>query len=27
LWLPSGSTLSIGTKVSSISVVEFNIVP
>jgi hypothetical protein len=27
LWLPSGSTLSIGTKVSSISVVEFNIIP
>lgn len=27
LWLPLGSTLSIGTKVSSISVVEFNIIP
>ncbi len=27
LWLPSGATLAVGTKVSSISVVEFNIIP
>ncbi len=27
LWLPSGTTLSVGSKVSSISVVEFNVVP
>ena len=27
LWLPAGTTLSVGTKVSSISVVEFNIIP
>jgi hypothetical protein len=27
LWLPSGATLAVGTKVSSISVLEFNIIP
>jgi len=27
LWLPAGSTLAAGTKVSSISVLEFNIIP
>ena len=27
LWLPSGATLAVGAKVSSISVVEFNIIP
>ena len=27
LWLPSGATFAVGAKVSSISVVEFNIIP
>jgi len=27
LWLPAGATLAVGNKVSSISVLEFNIVP
>lgn len=27
LWLPAGTTLAAGTKVSSISVLEFNIIP
>jgi hypothetical protein len=27
LWLPSGATLAVGAKVSSISVLEFNIIP
>lgn len=27
LWLPAGATLAVGAKVSSISVVEFNIIP
>lgn len=27
LWLPSGATLAAGTKVSSISVLEFNVIP
>jgi hypothetical protein len=27
LWLPAGTTLAAGTKVSAISVLEFNIIP
>jgi len=27
IWLPAGSTLAIGTKVSAVSIIEFNIIP